>query len=186
MSALFHSERQWRGVADGHRSAVNPPHKCKLLAATTLGAFMLCLAGCRFGDPIAQRTVSLSFLAPSQQVNMSLSPTNAEVLEALGIIDGVMVREGFTRDQKPLAAEDRAQGIIVAYGRYSVLLRDGTLTVNFVEFGQRHSSSIVKRVCRELKEELSKRFGGERVREESGTTGMRVSMSPSGPPNQAD
>jgi hypothetical protein len=148
----------------------------KLLATASFGGVLLCLAGCYFGDSIAQRTVSLGFPVADQQTNASLSATNAEVLEALRIIDEVMVREGFVRNQNPLAAEDRAQGLIATYGRYTVLLRDHTLMINFVEFGKRHSSPAVKKVCRQLTEKLGKCFGDKRVREDTGSARMQVSM----------
>ena len=182
---LFASEDQWSAAAEFLRSAMNSiRNRSKLLATASFGGVLLCLAGCYFGDPIAQRTVSLGFPVADQQTNATLSATNAEVQEALRIIDGVMVGEGFVRDQNPLAAEDRAQGIIATYGRYTVLLRDHTLTVNFVEFGKRHSSPVVKRTCGELKEKLGKRFGDKRVREDTGSAGMQVSLRLSSPPNQ--
>src|SRR3954465_390035 len=85
--------------------------------------FLCLVAGCYLGDPIAQRTVALRLPPPPDGTNLTLSITDPEIKEALRIIDDVFVANGLIRDKIPPSPEDRAQGIIVAYGRYSVSLK---------------------------------------------------------------
>jgi len=117
--------------------------------------FSLWLVGCVVSDPIAQRAVALEL--PKCQAN-------DDIQKALQIIDDVFVGNGLGHGETP-AAEDRAQGILVTYGRYTVLTNSQSLVVNFVEFGQRHSSPIVDKMCVELRERLSDGFAAGRVTE---------------------
>jgi len=121
--------------------------------ATTM-LLVLPLSGCFFGDPIATRTVSLKLPAGA---------TGTDTQPALTIIDGVLVSHGFTNNPSVLAPEDKTQGLIAFYGVCTVSSNDNRLGVNFVEKYQRHSSAVVKRMCRELKDKLSTRYGAENV-----------------------
>jgi len=129
-------------------------------------AFLLLLvAGC-FGDAVARRTVSLKFLGQAGQTNVSLSVNDAQVQEALRLVEGVMVSAGYVRDTRPPAPEDQAHGFIASYGVCAVYLQGNRLDVNFVELMQRHSSKAVRKTCGLLKDKLSTRYGSERVKME--------------------
>lgn len=144
----------------------------RLLTIFTSSLFIV--AGCSFGDPIAQRVVVLNFPVSEQETNKLLSATNTEVQDALHIIDDVFAAKKFLRDKSPPGPQDQAQGIIATYGPYTVSINGHKLTVNFVEFGKRHSSPIVKQTSSLMKDKLGSRFGDQRVSIDSNTYEMKV------------
>jgi hypothetical protein len=123
----------------------------------TIMLLMPLITGCFFGDAIAWRTVALKTPAGT---------TRADIQPALDIIDGVLNSHGFTNYPTAVAPKDRAQGLIAFYGVCTVSHRDNTCAVNFVEKYQRHSSAVVQRMCKELKNKLSARYGAENVETE--------------------
>jgi hypothetical protein len=138
----------------------------KLLTALVC-TILLLATGCFFGDAVVHGNVSLSFPVPQQQTNVSLSINDAEVQEALKLVDYVLVSNGYIRDSNPLAKEDRDRGIIAFYGICGVGLKDNRLNVGFVEPHRRHFSTPVRKVIEQLKDKLSSRYGAERVRVEN-------------------
>jgi len=105
------------------------------LLTISIYALLFLVAGCYLGDPIAHRTVALDFPVQQQQTNVILSATDPEIQEAFRIIDEAFVANGFARDKNPPPPEDQAQGIIAAYGRYNVSLRDTDLLSTLSNLG---------------------------------------------------
>ena len=137
-----------------------------LAAKRTFALFTLAsliVLGCSLGDPIAVRTVSLKFRGSDVRAGQHLPTDGSKVKGALQLIDEVFVSYGFAQDSRSPAPEDRAQGIVASYGRYTVSFKDDILTVHFVEFGQSRSSPIVRKVSKALTEKLSTRYGVQNV-----------------------
>lgn len=133
------------------------------------------IAGCFLGDRHSlTRTVSLNFQEPRGASEVALSLTNAEVQEALKIIETVMSSNGFVRDSRPDMAT--VPGFVVAYVRHgSSGLRSGTLTdvylegrrldVAIVELGNRttHPTALTDKICKSLRNELGSHYGAARI-----------------------
>lgn len=134
--------------------------------------FLVVVVGCPVIDPSAHKRVILEFPSPGRAT--PLSATDTEVQAALRLIDEVFVANGFVRDRGPPTPQDQATGIIVTYGGYPVLIRGRQLVVNFVEFGKRRTSPIVDQMCSSLRDQLSHRFGDQRVKLEIGTSEIGV------------
>ena len=112
-----------------------------------------------FGDSVTLRTVSQELPEPESKTDVSVS--DAQVQEALQVIDGVMTARGFTRN--PLTAEDKSHGIIAFYGICGVSITINRLDIGFSEFHRHTSSRPVKEISNELKDKLSGRFGVQNV-----------------------
>jgi hypothetical protein len=136
----------------------------KKMAAIFSYALLAFFAGCMFGDSVAVRTVSLSFPVSGTQ---NRSTDDPDVREALQIIDSVLASEGFNRDTRPLAIEDRNRGLIAFYGICGVSLINNKLEIGFFERYRRHSSATTRTLSHLLKKKLSDRFGSERVQIET-------------------
>ena len=133
-------------------------------------AVVLLLAGCYFGDRLpSSRTVALGFPAREGQSKVTLSVNDAEVQEAMRIVDSVMLSNGFVRNPDE-------PGTLASYSKYNgtgprpiggprVLLNGDRLDVTVVEGGNlnSHLSKDTKHLCDLLKKEMSNRFGAQRV-----------------------
>jgi hypothetical protein len=145
---------------------------------TTIGISvftLLFVTGCIFGDRVAPpRTVSLSFPAAAGQAG--LSANDAQVQEALKVIDTVLAADGLTRDPNPPAEND--PGFVASYARNNtgskpvdnpdVYLRGDHLAVVFTEYWNRsgHLSAATRKTCDSLEKELSGHYGAQRVKVE--------------------
>lgn len=124
------------------------------------------MTGCYRGDSSAVRTVSLNLPIREGQTKATPSVGNAEVQEALKLIDNVLVSNGLT--PVPNLQTPSPDGTILHYlgpptKGCSVSLKDDKLIVVFLEFKQRHSSESVKKICNLLEEKLKDHYGNERV-----------------------
>lgn len=138
----------------------------KALPTIFLTAVLL-LVGCHLGDPSAARIVSLTFVEPEGQRKSSLTVETPEVQEALMLIDHVLAANGLT--QLPAEPVPRSDATIIQYKGTStrgcsIALGSNRLEVVFVEFGRRHSTEPVSKICAELKRELAERFGMKNVK----------------------
>lgn len=127
---------------------------------------LLLVTGCFLGDAFVHKTISLSVPMTDRQTNVSLSVSDAQVQEALKLIDGVLVANGYIRDPNPPTAADQARGLIAFYGVCGVTLQGNRLEVGFVEAHARHFSAPVKKVIRQLEDKLRGQYGNERVKVE--------------------
>lgn len=136
---------------------------------------LLLLTGCPEARFATSRTVALNFPASDRQSKVSLSVSNAEVQEALKVIDSVLTSEGFTRDANP--ATQNEQGALASYARYDgkglrqvgtpdVYFKGDRLEVIFIELGNRsgHLTTATKKAVDSLRKELSNRYGAQRAR----------------------
>ncbi len=133
----------------------------------SLGCALLLLAtGCFMGDPGTAKIVSLTLPAREGQSKVSLSVDDAEVQEALKVIDTVLVSYGLSR--VPMSQVPGPDGSIAHYQGAprgcSVSLSGSTLFIVFSEFGRRSPTESVKRISSSLAEQLRKTYGTERVR----------------------
>lgn len=130
--------------------------------------FALLMGGCHLGDQGAARTVLLRI--PVRQTAgqpVRLDATSPEVQQAMTDIDAVLSAKGLSRTPNPQTPSP--DGTIIHYSGpptrgCSVSLRDENLAVTFVEFGRGQSTETVKRICDQLRADLSKHYGRERVR----------------------
>jgi hypothetical protein len=136
----------------------------KELLTTFICVFLLPVTGCVFGDSFAHQTISLSIPVPEQQTNVSLSVSDTQVQEALRLIDGVLVANGYVQDPNPITTEDRARGLIAFYGVCGVTLQGHRLEVSFVEAHTRHFSAPMKQVIQQLQDKLCGQYGSKRVK----------------------
>jgi hypothetical protein len=139
-------------------------------------AALLLLTGCWLGDRFfTARTVAVNFPAPAGQNTVALSVDDTRVQGALRVIDAVLTSQGF--HQGTNAPAQNEQGLVVGYTRYTgqgptpldvgptVYLKTNRLEVVVMEWGNRsgHLSTEGKRLCKSLRDELSKRYGKVRI-----------------------
>jgi len=148
----------------------------KPLALCAVAALLL-LTGCWLGDRFfTARTVAVNFPAPAGQNTVALSVDDTQVQDALRVIDTVLSAQGF--HQGTNAPTQSEQGLVVGYTRYTgegpspldvgptVYLKTNRLEVVVMEWGNRsgHLTTEGKRLCKSLRDELSKRYGAGKVR----------------------
>ena len=79
-------------------------------------AVLLLLTGCRLGDSAPpSRTVQLSFPVPEGQTNMFPSVDDAQIQEALKLIDNVLTSRGFSRDPYEPVPGEKAKGMVANF-----------------------------------------------------------------------
>jgi len=129
------------------------------------------VAGCFLGDPAAHRGVSLQLSVPG---NIGFVGDEPEVQEALRIVDGALINYGLSRDPNRPAPNE--QHVIAVYDIWSatdqkmvfagptVSLSDDRLSFDFIEFPARHSSPHVKKICSDIADRLSSRYGDKKVK----------------------
>lgn len=122
------------------------------------------VAGC---DPMALRDVDVQLTAPTakalaSQSQIVLSANQADVQDALRIIDSVVTSDGLVRTPHQPQPE-----LLALYDRdlvhCSVHLSGDYLCVDFLEDGRMSSTKEVKNMCKSLAQKLGSRFGTERV-----------------------
>jgi hypothetical protein len=125
---------------------------------------MLLTAGCYLGDPSTHRAISLTLPVPRN----GAAPTvkDPEVQEALGLIDGVMVADGYDRNRNPLSPEDQARGLVASYGICGAALEGQILTIGCVEAHKTHFSPPLEKAMDDLEDALTRRYGSGQVKVE--------------------
>lgn len=139
-----------------------------------LCAFASLLTGCWEARHHTSRSLAVTFPAPAAQLNMHLLVNDEEVQGALKLIDGVLTSNGIVGDLKQQSPNER--GLIASYAKYDaagirltgapdLYLKDGRLTVEFVEIGNRsgHLTAKIQKVFDLLLNELKGRYGANRV-----------------------
>jgi hypothetical protein len=144
----------------------NRERKLKTTFTTLAFAAVLAVAGCYLGDSVgATRAVAMKLPVSAQRNQVNVSTNQPEIQEAIKLIDEVLVANGYVRDQDPPSAND--QGLVASYGYFcSAYVKDGKLTVSFLDYRQHHSSTRTKNVCKLLKDKLSSRYGADSVKVE--------------------
>ncbi len=136
--------------------------------ALLLCALSLLLVGC---DPVAMRNVSLRFSPPGVRQTVVVSTDQADVQEALNLIDSVMISKGMLRDAPPTDVNET--GCIAVFRNPKrpmgchVFIKDNVLYIAFIERGRSYPSREVKQICDLLYAKLSSHYGTERVKESS-------------------
>ena len=139
-------------------------------------AALLLLTGCWLGDRFfTARTVAVNFPAPAGQNSVVLSVDDTQVQGALRMIDTVLTSQGFHQGTNAPAQSE--QGLVASYTRYTgegltpldvgptVYLKTNRLEVVVMEWGNRsgHLTTEGKRLCKSLRDELSKHYGKVRI-----------------------
>ena len=123
-------------------------------------------AGC---DPVAIKRVSVRFPTTTVQSEMRVSVDPALVNEALGMVDKILISEGFDRvwfhNETNQVAGYRFRLNPNELGiRCSVSLKDQGIEVLFSERARFNSSKKVKQTCALIHDQLGDRFGKENVK----------------------
>ena len=153
------------------KNSQNIPEEALFLFILLVG-----MVGCYLGDRHSlSRTVSLNLQESQRTKGVDLSLTNAEVQEAIKVIDAVLSTNGFVREARPDMAS--VPGFVAGYVQYDssglrlatlpdVYMHSNRLDVEIVELGNRttHPTALMAKICASLRTELGSRYGGENVK----------------------